>query len=513
MIRILHIEDDPLDAELVARELARSGLEVTIRISSDRAGVIAGLAEFRPDVILSDFTMGGFSGEDALDLARTLAPDTPFIFMSGGIGEDRASQLLKNGARDYVLKDRPNRLPAAIVRALEETRAAAQAREMENHLRRAQKMEAVGSLAAGVAHEINNPLTYVLSNLESLRDELGHSGSSSAERRDQVAAAIEGVLRIREIVRNLKTFARSDENDPPRPVDLVRAAENALAMAMPQVRHRTRVERALARVPPAMGHEGRIGQVILNLIVNACQAMGDDDSKQNVVIVRTLHDSAECVIEVEDNGPGIAVENLERIFDPYFTTKPAGVGTGLGLAICRSIVEGHGGRIEVKSASGRGATFRVRLPAAPEEAAPRGAERAPRARTCRKLRILIVDDEPSIRRSTCRVLGHVGHTAVAAASGAEALRILADDSAFDLILSDLHMADISGQGLHERLMKSHPRLAARMVFMTGGAVLSGPRNFLDGVPNPRIEKPFQIEDLMDVIESAVGGETNREVEA
>lgn len=495
MIRILHIEDDPLDAELVARILVKSGIKAEIRIAPDRAGIIEGLTEFKPQVVLSDFNMIGFSGEDALSLVRSLAPDTPFIFISGGIGEERAIQLLKAGAKDYVLKDRPGRLPEAIKRVVEETRAIQMAREMESHLRRAQKMEAVGTLAAGVAHEINNPLTYVLSNLEILRDE-------GAQCQEQITAAIEGVLRIKEIVRNLRIYARSDENDSPSSVDIVQMVENALALAMPQARHRVRMDRELALVPAVMGHEGRLGQVVLNLIVNASQAMQDDDPEKNVVIVRTAFVLGECIVEVEDNGGGIPTDNLERIFDPYFTTKPVGVGTGLGLAICQSIVEDHGGKIEVESELGRGATFRIRLPPASDDATPRESPRTEKIVSRRQLRILVVDDEPNIRRSTCRVLGIAGHEIVMASSGAEALRILENDFSFDIILSDLHMPDVSGQGLYNALMERNSELAKRMVFMTGGAVLSGPGEFLDTVPNHRIDKPFQIDDLLRVIDAA-----------
>jgi len=223
----------------------------------------------------------------------------------------------------------------------------------------------VGTLAAGVAHEINNPLAYVCSNLTYLGEQLAGdcvAPEALPELRDVVAETQEGASRVSAIVQDLKTFARSDENRF-GPVEVHQVIEGALRLVRNDLIYRARLERALEPVPPVRGNSGRLGQVVVNLLVNAIQALPKKESHDNRIRIATRTDGPDkVVVEVEDNGPGMGPEVIERIFDPFFTTKPVGVGTGLGLAICHSIVQSMDGHIEVRSTLGHGTLFRLVFP-------------------------------------------------------------------------------------------------------------------------------------------------------
>lgn len=253
---------------------------------------------------------------------------------------------------------------------------------LELKLLQADRLAALGTLAAGVAHEVSNPLGYVSSNLGFIAEELtelrrvlGEDGPVDREglRRtleecvEALGEARQGTSRIREVVGDLKMFARGEEADSGEGlVDVRRALESSVNMAMPEIRHRARLVRELGDVPPVRGNESRLGQVFLNLLLNAAQAIPEGAPRENTVTVRTREEGGKVVAEIHDTGEGIPTENLKRIFDPFFSTKPVGVGTGLGLAICHGIITSMNGEISVESTPGQGTCFRVLLPAVPE---------------------------------------------------------------------------------------------------------------------------------------------------
>jgi PAS domain S-box-containing protein len=245
-------------------------------------------------------------------------------------------------------------------------------KRLEMQLRRADRMVSVGTLAAGVAHEINNPLAYVCSNLTFLREQLEQDPlppDALRELREVVAETQDGTDRVRAIVQDLKTFARSDE-ERRGPVSVDQVVDGALRLVRNELqRSNAKLERALEPVPAVLGNESRLGQVLVNLLVNALQSFPDSRSEPNRIRISARTDENQRVVmEVEDNGVGMSPEVMQRIFDPFFTTKPVGVGTGLGLAICHSIVQSMGGEIEVRSTPGRGTTFMLSLPAFTDEA-------------------------------------------------------------------------------------------------------------------------------------------------
>jgi signal transduction histidine kinase len=376
-------------------------------------------------------------------------------------------------------------------------------RDRDAHVVQSDRLASLGTLAAGVAHEINNPLTYVVTNVGFVSERLAVLGDDlrtadgkalSAELREiraALAEAQEGAHRVRQIVRDLRTYSRADD-DLEKAVDIWRVLEWSLNMTMNEIRHRARLVKNLGAVPGVRGTETRLGQVFVNLLVNAAQAIAAGSTADNEIRISTSTDAeGYAVVRVSDTGPGIAPDVLDHVFEPFFTTKPTGVGLGLGLFVCHGIVKGLGGTLTAESPAGAGATFIVRLPpaASSEDGRAEAAVAAP-APAPRRARVLAVDDEPHVLRSIQRALG--AHEVVIADGGREALSRLETDSAFDLILCDLMMGDMTGMDLHAELGRRSAELAGRIVFMTGGVFTDGARDFLAGVSNVCIEKLFDL---------------------
>ena len=378
-------------------------------------------------------------------------------------------------------------------------------KRMEIKLLEADRLTALGVLSAGVAHEINNPLAYVLLNLEYLKRELPKAASDPLRIESlmvRVQDACHGADRVASIVRDLRTFARG-EDTARQPVSLETVIEAAVNIAYPEIRTRARLERRYQTVPAVDGNAGRLEQVFLNLLLNATQAFAEDSEEVDNLIRVTLRSEGDQVVaEVADNGPGIAADLLGRIFDPFFTTKPVGVGTGLGLPICRGIVQTHGGEITVDSKPGSGAVFTLSFPASklspilPSRKSDRSVQEGGDVRE--RGRVLVVDDE-SVVAHTLKVLLQGEHDLMVAQSGAEALEMLQNEAAsaptYDAILCDLMMPGMTGIELFEVLRREHPALASRVVFMTGGVSMLRVSEFLESVPNAKFEKPFDIAEL------------------
>jgi PAS domain S-box-containing protein len=279
-----------------------------------------------------------------------------------------------------TLREVAAREPAgARERPHERADAPAVARDLDGRI--TDRLASIGTLAAGVAHEINNPLSYLLANLDHVAAELGPTRPDLAE---AVGDSIDGAKRIAGIVRALRAFSRKGDAADRRPLDVRSAASAAARMAESGLRLKARFVLELGEAPPVRAAEHEIAQVVLNLLVNAGQALPEGRPEAHRVVLRVGAEDGRAAITVRDSGAGIAAEHLPRLFDPFFTTRPVGEGTGLGLAICHGVVSSLGGEIRVESAPGAGATFTVLLPAAPEDAPgrppPPGAEPTPRAR-------------------------------------------------------------------------------------------------------------------------------------
>ncbi|MDY7227100.1 ATP-binding protein [Hyalangium rubrum] len=375
--------------------------------------------------------------------------------------------------------------------------------EMRSRLALADRMASVGTLAAGVAHEINNPLAYVIANLDYARQEVEHAVAQgtleAGELPDALKEAREGSERMRLIVKDLKMFSRPDD-ERMELVDVRRAIDSATTMAWNEIRHRARLVKAYQPVPSVYANEARLGQVFLNLLVNAAQAIPEGSADCNEIRVSTrLDERGRIVIEVRDTGGGIPEEIRARILEPFFTTKPQGMGTGLGLSICHGIIASLGGELGFDSELGKGTTFRVVLEPPVEMGRGKVVERhvLPAGR---RGHILVVDDEPMVLNAIKRTLS-TEHEVTVFNRARAALKWLEQGQPWDLILCDLMMPEMTGMEFHAELVRRWPERVSDIIFVTGGAFTAGAREFLGKVASTRLEKPFEPQALRELVKS------------
>jgi len=364
------------------------------------------------------------------------------------------------------------------------------------------RLACVGTLAAGVAHEINNPLAYVSTNLDLLAEELRSIEGASPSRRlreleELAREARQGAERVRKIVRGLKTFSRAD-SERRVILDVHQVLDLALNMSFNEIRHRAQLVKDYGDVPAVEADESRLGQVFVNLLVNAAHAIPEGQADRHEIRIVTRTEAERAIVEIHDTGAGIPADVIGRIFDPFFTTKEIGVGTGLGLSISHSIVADLAGEITVHSEVGKGTTFRVALPATRARPANDAVADTPIGGTARAGRVLIVDDDEIGARSLSRILRP--NEVTITHNGRQALDAILAGKQFDVILCDLMMPEMTGMDLHREIARERPELVNRMIFMTGGAFTPAARDFLDRVPNDRLEKPYEVQSLRALVQ-------------
>jgi PAS domain S-box-containing protein len=369
------------------------------------------------------------------------------------------------------------------------------------------RLASMGMLAAGVAHEINNPLAYVLASIEVLAAGLPTVAciAEHTDLLDAAAAALDGTRRIAGIARGLSTFAHVERMECTH-VELRHAIESAATMAHNEIKYRATLVRDYAELPTLWASEGKLSQVFLNLLVNAAHAMPEGDAGAHRITIRTWAEGDSVFAEVRDTGAGIAPEHLGRIFEPFFTTKKAGRGSGLGLAICRTLLAEFGGDLRIESELGRGTRAIVSLPVGLAPAVDEAALAAAKAESDRPVargRVLVVDDEEHIRSVLQRML-RAEHEVVAVASGREAQALLQRDAAFDVVLCDLMMPDLAGTELHAWMVGHEPALAKKVVFVSGGAFTPEVSEYLASVDCLQVPKPFEYDALRTLVRVLVG---------
>ena len=450
----------------------------------------------RPDAILLDLMMPRMDGWQFCVAQRQdpALASIPVIAVSA----DRTAKAAAIDANAYLAK--PVDVNALLL-TLDRLLIARERELLQARLVEADRLTSLGTIAASVAHEINNPLSYAIANLELVASlltdntsERGRGGPGSP-----IALALadsrEGLLRIRSIVRDLRTFSRPAD-DGIGPVDVERVLDSSANIVSSEVSQRARLIKDYGGVPRVLANEARLGQVCLNLIVNAAQSIPEGHVDDNEIRLSTRQDGhGHVIIEVRDTGEGIAEPLLAHIFEPFFTTKPLSKGTGLGLSICKDLVERLGGALTVDSVVGKGSLFRITFPEI-IESSDRGAEVVDREHGAeatgphpRRGHVLVVDDEPRLCAILARLLG-AEHEVTTFTSAAAAVERIASGQRFDVIFSDLMMPGMSGMELYAELMRLAPQQAQRMVFLTGGAFTPKASEFMGMVRNRFLDKPF-----------------------
>jgi signal transduction histidine kinase len=524
---LLVVEDDADIREALDGLLSMEGFRVA-GCSNGREALDWLRASPRPDVIVLDLMMPVMDGWQ-FRVAQKHDPELATIPVVA-LSADATAKAAAIDADAYLKKPVEYE---TLIDTIDRLLVASEHRELQARLAQADRLTSLGTLAAGVAHEINNPLAYVLLNLGYVSDELPKllakkdgtpSGLQDApsipgcgprpvetwdDRVRELWLALDharnGAERIRDIVRSLKTFSRP-ENETLAPLDVAQVLDATLAMVANEIRHRARLVKDYAQTSEVIANEARLGQVFLNLLLNAVQALPEGQPETNEIrVVLRAPASNRVIVEIHDNGVGIAPQVRGRIFEPFFTTKPIGIGTGLGLSICHGILTSLGGTLSVESEVGRGSVFRVDLPAARRTigvtASARASEVAPTpSPSTSRGRILIVDDEPIVCFSLQRLLSSEGEV-IAMTSAREALAYIESGNRFDVILCDMLMPQMDAPALFDEIQKIAPEQAERMVFVTGGAFTIRARDFLERVPNARLSKPFDVDVLFGLVRS------------
>jgi signal transduction histidine kinase len=522
-IRVLIVEDVPADAELLGHELRRAGLDVDLRRVEEEGPFRSALDEFRPDVILSDFSLPCFDGLAAVRVTLERHPEIPVIIVTGSINEETAVRCLKAGAIDYLLKEHLGRLPSAVRTALERrqlvrAKAAAEQRlreeeeearrQAQHQLLQLQKMEAIGRLVGGVAQDFNNLLTVIEGHGELLRAEVGNETPG----RKRVEEILGAAARAASITRQLLAYTRQQVLEPRvlRLDKVVGEARHLLERALGE-------DVTLAVVAPkdlwrVRADPNQIVQILLNLAVNARDAMPRGGTLRIELADAELDDrfaaghrpcpaGRYAMLAVSDTGLGMDAETQRRVFEPFFTTKEAGEGTGLGLSMVYGIVKQSGGYIWVSSEEGRGTTFEIYLPRVDEPEADVAA--APPARPTRVGgRILVVEDDPGVRGLMAELLEARGYTVRVAGSPAEALAWAESSSEpLDLLVTDVVMPGLGGPELANRLGALRPGL--RILFVSGYAGDALARDGQIGPGRRFLSKPFSETALLQGVAEAL----------
>jgi signal transduction histidine kinase len=479
-LRLLHLEDDPIDADLITTTLMEGNIPCQSQLVDTRQAFVAALKEGRMDLILADYSIPGFDGMTALTLARQHCPDVPFLFVSATIGEELAIDAMHQGATDYVLKQRLGRLVPSVQRALRELddrterkRAEEALRQSEKQFRQSQKMEAVGRLAGGIAHDFNNLLTVIMGYSQVLLTELGPQHPL----RGKIEETLKAGERAATLIRQLLTFSSKQSLDP-KILSL-----NAAVTSLESLLRRLIGEdiQLVCTLDPTNGRlradQAQLEQVLVNLVVNARDAMLKGGTltietaqveltRSPVYHLTPLLPGSYVRLAVSDTGCGMDRMTQSHIFEPFFTTKGEGKGSGLGLSTVYAIVTQCGGAIDVTSRVGHGTRFDLYFPSAESDVlttAPVQPLGQPRRGT---ETILLVEDEPSVRMLVRDELRKLGYRVLEAKNGIEACLLATQQAgSFQLLLTDVVMPGMAGRELAQHLSVIKPDL--RTLFISG----------------------------------------------
>ncbi|KAF0124990.1 MAG: histidine kinase [Elusimicrobia bacterium] len=511
MTNILLVEDSESDVNLIDQTLRLAGIEFSITTADNPADYRRHLLGDAPDLILSDGRLPNFSCEEALAIRRKLAPCVPFIIVTGSLDDEKAAELIKLGADDYLLKDRLARLPAAVEAAIARKKAEKDQEELREQMEQSQKMESLGAFAAGIAHDFNNILgaiegytSIMLSTLE--------EGTLKEDIQEVRKAGQRGA----EITRQLLAFSRK-ERPSLESRDLRAVAAGTARLIRRIVGESIAVrEESAAEELPVLCDATRIEQVMLNLAANARDAMPEGGEllirSAEIPYPRPAEDGvalaqgAPCaLLELRDTGKGMTPEQARRSFEPFFTTKTRGKGTGLGLSTAYGIVRQHEGDIEISSAQGKGTSVRIYLPLGGSPAAahePAGAAAAKGAGG--GIRVLMIEDDKDLRTVVGKALGTMGFDVTPAGAISEALAVFRENQgAYDLVFSDVVLPDGRAPEAAGRFRAINP--GVKFVFATGYVEDREILAAAEREGSSFLEKPYSIEKAAKTLTAAARG--------
>lgn len=518
IVRVLLVEHDEQGAVLLQRALASTRWPV--RLAQSTAEAVEGATAGEFDCAVVDARLPDGTAESlAVALRRSLGETFPIILLSDGAPEDQAAvESLHTGFQDVIF--RAQLTPSELRRSIRLAVQTSQVADLRRRLAHADRLSALGQLAAGIAHEINNPAAFILANLEVLAALTGELmklerdpealaarfREAGREAGELIADSVEGIDRISTIASRLRSFARKDRGHV-GPVALNQVVLNSIKLVRNRIRHRAHLERDLQDVPLILADSGKLEQVVVNLLVNALQALESaPGSGLGTIRVRTAPDGERMVrLTVEDDGPGMSEDVQARAFEAFFTTKPPGLGTGIGLALCREIIESHHGHIELSSAPGEGARFDICLPtdasASLEQVfTPLREQSVVDARR----RVLLVDDEVRLLEAYQRMFRSVFE--LVTCNGARAAtELLGHDTDFDAILCDVMMPDMNGVDLYEWIGRECPQLQDRVLFHTGGVFDPTLRQRAEATGAPFVSKPASLMEIRAAVEAIERG--------
>ncbi len=493
-IRILLVEDSPEDAELISDQLVEAGLQATFERVDSEPEMRRVLSAYAPDIVLSDLSMPGFSGYQALHILQEMHPRVPFVFVSGTMGEEAAVEALHEGANDYIIKHLPARLPSAVARAIREARSENERQRVADELMRAQRLESLALLAAGLSHDLRNILQPLLIVPDLIRD---RSDDPKIGRLADVIA--ECGRRGHEMVESMLSFVRGSRQ-PSERVELQRLFQ-ALGMLLKSNLPRNvslqldvRDERMAVQA-----NYTELQQALLNLSLNAIQAMPDGGRLQLVAEPCTA-EVGQGRIRVSDEGVGMDEATLARLFSPFFTTKSS--GTGLGLVSCQRIIEGIGGHIQVHSRLGQGTTFELVVPLH-DAPASEGRAAQPSLPVGRGERLLVVDEEATRLSLLGNALSSQGYHMRLANDGAVAMRHLQEDGLPDVVLVDSGIPLISAAQLLAQMQAMGYRGPAIVLEDAQAPVFADGRG-PEGIDVHVLRKPLEMQRVFRAVADVLG---------
>ncbi len=467
-VRILILDESDQDAQNIITELRNSAIPVLTERACTREDMMKACEEFKPDLVLSDYTLINFDGLSAMEFVRRKYPELPFIFVSWVIHEQSVIDTLKKGGTDYVFKDQLSRLPLSVHRAMREAEERRQLRQTQNKIIEQERLSAIGQMASGIAHDFSNSLMPVLGFAEILLqqpDILKDEGKT----RKFLGLIHTSAHDAMNIVGRLREFYRSKEKaELLHPVNLNEVIRQTVLLTQPRWREEKlergieiHIREELRDIPEINGNESALREAMTNMIFNAVDAL----PKGGSIFLKTALEGSQVSLAISDTGVGMSDETARHCFEPFFSTKGRG-GTGLGLSMVYGIVKRHEASIEVKSELDKGTTFTLRFPVRKIAEDLRGAGKniSPAAGLLRKLQVLVVDDEAAVREVLTSYLDLDGHASQTAVDGRAALELFQKNK-FDLVITDRAMPEMNGDRLVERIKEINP--GTPIILVTG----------------------------------------------